>query len=274
MSLINSTYFIGDLTIAGLTRPEVSERLAVFISKYEDEFLRSVLGYPLYKSFLAGLSEDPVNQMWLDILEGKEYEYSGRARQWRGLIMLPPGQTLSINPAGQEFLRPGGSGEFDPVVGAVTLTIPPAYVGRYFSVERRGTGELRPDEFEVSGNTLTLIGMPPWNSEETVILSKNPSIGISGAGDDLKSPIANYVYWHWMKDNTTQTVGLGEVSSKAENAAVVSPSTKMVRAWNEMSECITELYRFLDTNYSVYTDWNSGADVWRRDFRPTNVFGI
>lgn len=273
MSLIDQTYFVGDLTIAGRTKTEVSERLALFIEKYEDEFLRNLFGYPMYKALLDGLSQVTVDQRWLDILEGKEFQYSSRTRQWGGLIMLATGQTLTINPAGQQTLISGGAGAYDPTVGASTLTLPPAFVNSYFIIERRGTGQLRSDEYSVSGNTLTLVGMPAWNNGETIILSKNPSIGIAGPGTLAKSPIANYVYWHWLKDQTTQTVGLGEVASKSENAQLVSPATKMVRAWNEMSEWVEELYYFMQTSYADYPEWQFGDSNFSK-FRKTNMFGI
>lgn len=274
MALIDQTYFKGDLTIAGLDRQQVVERLQLFIEKYEDEFLRELFGYEFYKALLNGLSQVSVEQRWLDILEGKEFQYGGYTRQWRGLIILPPGQTLSINPAGKEYLTPGGAGAYDPVVGTLTITLPPAFVGTFFIIERRDTGELKPMvEYTVSGNTLTMIGLPVWNAGETIILSKNPSLVTGGAGEQPKSPIANYVYWHWMKDATTQTVALGQVKSKSENAEIVSPAEKMVRAWNEMSEWVEELYYYFNANYSVYPEWRFENDGFRK-MRRTNTFGI
>lgn len=259
--------------IAGLSKTEVSQRLSLFIEKYEQEFLQDLFGYPLYKALINGLSQVSVEQRWLDILEGAEFQYNARTRKWKGLIILPAGQTLVINAAGQQTLIAGGAGTYDPAVGGLTLTLPPGFVNSYFIIERRGTGQLRSDEYTVAGNLLTLVGMPAWNSSETIILSKNPSIGVSGTGTLVKSPIANYVYWQWIKDQTTQTVGLGEVSSKSENAINVSPVNKMVRAWNEMSEWLGDLYYFMQTNYQIYPEWQFSDSRWSQ-FRKTNVFGI
>lgn len=50
------------------------------------------------------------------------------------------------------------------------------------------------------------------------------------------SPIANYVYYFYMRNNVTQTTGIGEGKGKAENATIGINNDKMVRAWNEMSE--------------------------------------
>lgn len=189
MSLIDQTYFVGDLTIAGRNKPEVAERLTLFIEKYEDEFLRDVFGFSFYKALKSQWANYPtVDQRWLDLFDGKEYEYSGRSKQYRGLL------------------------------------------------------------FE--------------NTD-----------GFSSGTGQMMSPVANYVYWHWLKDQTTQTVGLGEVSSKSENASLVSPATKMVRAWNEMSEWVDELYYFMQTNYADYPEWKFGDSDFGK-FRRTNTFGI
>lgn len=189
MAIINQTYFVGDLAIAGLDRPAVVERLNLFIEKYEDEFLRNVFGYGLYKALKAQWASYPaVDEKWLDLFDGKDYEYSGRQRQFRGLV------------------------------------------------------------FE--------------NSD-----------GFSSGTGQLMSPIANYIYWHYQKDVTTQTVGLGQAQSKAENAAMVSPATKMVRAWNEMSEWVDEFYKFIQTNYADYPEWDfDNSSIWK--FKRTNEFGI
>lgn len=273
MSLIDYTYFKGDLTIAGLDREANVQRLALFIDKYEDEFLRKLLGYPLYKAFINGLSQVSVEQRWLNILQGAEYQWNTRTEQWRGLIILPPGQSVNISPAGQEVLIAGGPGQFDPVAGQLTLDIPTSMQGVSFIIERRGTGQLTPSEFSIAGTVLTLVGMPAWNNGETIILSKGPSISLGVNSGPNKSPIANYVYWNYIKDQTTQTVSLGETASKSENASMVSPATKMVRAWNEMSEWLGELYRFMQMNYSSYPEWTFSDSCWNYFFR-TNVYGI
>jgi hypothetical protein len=273
MALIDQSYFVGDLTIAGLDRPAVQQRLNLFIDKYEDEFLRNLLGHPLYTAFLNGLSAVTVDHKWLDLLQGKEYQYGGRTRQWRGLVILPPGQTISLSPAGRLDLVAGGQGANDPVVGEFTIALPAQFVNTYFTIERRGIGELRTDEYSVTGNTLTLVGQPAWNISETIILKKSVSVLSAGAGSTYLSPIANYVYWYWMTDDTTQTVGLGQQASKVENAIQVSPATKMVRAWNEMNEWVAEFHRFMITTQADYPEWTQANHNYSK-FAKTNVFGI
>lgn len=52
---------------------------------------------------------------------------------------------------------------------------------------------------------------------------------------ELRSPVANYVYWQYRASNATNTVSTGgEVKAKHANAEGVSVDTKMVRAWNKM----------------------------------------
>lgn len=59
-----------------------------------------------------------------------------------------------------------------------------------------------------------------------------------------ESPIANYVYYWWKRNEVTDSVGIGEVKPQAENASPASAVHKMVRAWNEM----------VDWNYRI-SDW-------------------
>lgn len=94
-------------------------------------------------------------------------------------------------------------------------------------------------------------------------------------GNLKQSMIANYVYWHWLKDQNTQTVGLGEVATQAQNAILVSPMKKMNRAWNEMSRMVAELFYFLQSNRDDYPEWTDTNWILRqRFFAPQNQFGI
>ena len=71
-----------------------------------------------------------------------------------------------------------------------------------------------------------------------------------------ESPIANYVYYWYIRDVTVQTVGVGQVKSKAENATIVSPAGKMVRAWNEMVQWNWLSVQYLRDNLDLYPDWS------------------
>jgi hypothetical protein len=188
---IDETYFVGALNIPNTDKDYVLQRLTSFIDTLELELLQDVLGYPLYKAFVAATGDyDPdasnasIDQKWLNILEGAEYTgRDNRLHFWKGLL------------------------------------------------------------FE--------------------------------QGTTPRSLIANYVYYYWLKDNTTQTVGIGEATAKAENSDNASPMIKMVSAWNEMSEWINDLICFIDVHQDTYTEWCS-SDKWSvlRKFRKINQFGI
>lgn len=72
--------------------------------------------------------------------------------------------------------------------------------------------------------------------------------------DDTKeSPVANYVYYFYMRDNYTQTVGVGEVKAKAENSVMSNNDAKMVRAWNEMVLWVDDLRPWFVDNQLYYS---------------------
>jgi hypothetical protein len=57
-----------------------------------------------------------------------------------------------------------------------------------------------------------------------------------------QTPIANYIWWWYQRDNVTLSSSMGELKGKAENAGSASIVMKQYRAWNEMST-ITDLLR-------------------------------
>ncbi len=61
----------------------------------------------------------------------------------------------------------------------------------------------------------------------------------------LLSPIANYVYYWYTRDNASQTTASGEKSDKISESVNVGPAMKQMRAWNEMVAMNYDLYSFL-----------------------------
>lgn len=159
MSLIDETYFIGELNIPNLNEDSEIERLQLFIDKYEPKFLIELLGYGLYKDFKAGLLINPIEDKWKALRDGGEYTYNGILNRWNGV--------------------------------------------------------------KHSGSSM----------------------------------IANYVYYWWMRNEVTQTTGIGEVASKSENSVRVSASGKMTSAWNEMVLQVWALTSFLNANATDYPAW-------------------
>lgn len=94
-------------------------------------------------------------------------------------------------------------------------------------------------------------------------------------GTGKKSPIANYVYWHWMENEATVTTGTGEKKAANQNAVDASPAVKMVRAWNEMIDMNWELIEFLLSNQSDYPEFiNYFFRIPRSIIIKQNVVGI
>lgn len=50
----------------------------------------------------------------------------------------------------------------------------------------------------------------------------------------IKPMLVNYIYYYYLRNQSTLSAGISEVKPKAENARPVSSVDKQVRAWNEM----------------------------------------
>lgn len=110
------------------------------------------------------------------------------------------------------------------------------------------------------GNTVKWMGIAPMPEPGSVF---------------KQSLVANYVYWHWQKSMVTQSVGIGEAATTAENAVMVSPGLKMIRAYNEMVDWVRELYRFIDSHQSDYPELDYSIKYCAlRQFYHVNQFGI
>lgn len=83
MSLISVSYFAND----DLDIPQGTySTLANYITKFETEYIKRVLGYDLYK-LIAAYDESTSPQVIKDIVEGKEYDYDTNHKvNWEGLI--------------------------------------------------------------------------------------------------------------------------------------------------------------------------------------------
>lgn len=276
MPLIDRSYFIGELDIPNTHTAEIQERLDWFIEKHEPQLLRDLLGYPLSKAFMTGLMGAPVEQKWIDLLEGVEYtDLYGNVHKWMGLVSQPIDLINALDASNSIAVIVGRGQQYDPVVGANSVTIPPALVGKEFIVVQRTYGQLLPSEYSIVGNTLTLTAPTVFEIGD-VYFYKSATLALGTVTGSVKqSLIANYIYYHWHRDQATQSVGIGEVATKAENATRVSPAVKMVRAWNEMIDWIKEMVLFLDTRRADYPEWDDqDRHFMRRKFWYINEFNI
>lgn len=71
---------------------------------------------------------------------------------------------------------------------------------------------------------------------------------------DFKYALTCYVYWWYLRDNTSYTGGSGVVKSNSENASNVSPVHKLCKAWNDMVTINREIATDIDlTVYPEFT---------------------
>lgn len=79
--------------------------------------------------------------------------------------------------------------------------------------------------------------------------------------NDLTSPIANYIYYWYLRKNASRTTVRGEKSDKQPTSDSSSSINKQVRAWNEMVRMSCSLVDFLlnkkEDGEKVYTDFKT-----------------
>jgi len=78
---------------------------------------------------------------------------------------------------------------------------------------------------------------------------------LSASGGFKRSPIANYVFWNFINERASITVGVGEVIPLVENGIRISPAYKMAAAWNEMVDLIFVLNDYVTINKANYPDY-------------------
>lgn len=91
MSLIDTTYFVNDLNVPLSSNTTLNAVFTQAIARYEDEILKDLLGYALWREFTdAVASESPLAQKWVDLKDGAEFsfEFGGNTinTKWNGLV--------------------------------------------------------------------------------------------------------------------------------------------------------------------------------------------
>lgn len=82
-----------------------------------------------------------------------------------------------------------------------------------------------------------------WKGMKTTIESNKYSI------------VAYFVYYNWLRRNTTVTTANGEQNNTSEAAKPASSINKQVRVWNTMVDWGNELYQYLQANVNDYPEW-------------------
>lgn len=297
MALIDHTYFEAEIFIPGRENQDILEKLQEFIETNEPVLLRELLGYELWKAFNEGLQEETPLQKWIDLRDGAEFTaFNGYKTMWMGLTGkygLPgfSGAQPQVTTQVPYQYKVGrglsegtpGDGDYwaDPETGDTEL-IDERINGASkaeLRVHEAGYGDKLNSEYDLlEGGGISLTGGKTFNLNtawfiyhQKVVQAESPE-----PGDTYDSSIiANYMYCRWMKKEHTQSVRLGEVKPKMENADQYNAGAKIVSAWNKMSEWIMVMAEFLEVNRATYPEWNRhNKGAMKRKFHPINQFGI
>lgn len=92
----------------------------------------------------------------------------------------------------------------------------------------------------------------------------------------LQSPIADYVYYWYLRDSVNNMTGPGMVQAMMENATPVSSVKQQARVYNNMVDKTILLIEFLRANYTVYPEWqlHSGTYQVSRFMQKINAFNF
>lgn len=104
-------------------------------------------------------------------------------------------------------------------------------------------------------------------------LDKWLGLKVDLGGGKFASVIANYVYAKYMEDNMSFSTGSGEKIIEQQTSQTVSPSVKIIRAWNEMVDQLNVLVQFMMSDRVTYAAYSTSYSD-RSLFRKTNPLGI
>lgn len=306
MSLINSSYFIGPLTIAQLGQISVQDNLNLFINRAEPQLLEAALGYDLWQDFMTGLEQPVIDPKWLALRDGVTFKSvsswpgwywrftwfnryywmnSRRSIHFPGFaapisfttpaISVPQIVLIAGNPAG----NPTASVP-NPVANTSSYTWS-GLANATYTIERRGTGTMIIGvDYLLTNNNQTITLLKPgdvFGNGEIFILKFTQSVMTGAPSSSYISPIAGYVYYNWVRDQQTMNTGAGVVKVKTENADRSNPSQRMADAWNQMALDIFKMWQYLESQWyidpSVYPSYDRTM-IDYAFFQPINIFNI
>lgn len=281
MAIIDASYFVADLTIAQKSATGVASSLDSLIVDKESELLTDLLGYELYRDLLSGLEQPTVEQKWADLLYGKEYtDRSSILRKYMGLTSAPSSILANFYWPDDIEVEVGSGDDHAPAAGTREYHNP-FLTGKQFRVYRRGTGQLSANDITKVSDGFVMTASPTaWVSGEIFFIQFTAPAPLTGPATVTtpavkKSPIANYVYWHWLQNEATSTTGTGEKVADNQNSVNASPGNKMIRAWNQMVKWNWDLIEFLLSNGDVYPQFqNHYSRIPKGILKQQNLFGI
>jgi len=97
MSLIDTSYFVRDISAPVSSNATLNSNLTNSILRYENEILKSLLGYSLWKEFTDAIAASvltlnpvPLAQKWVDLKNGAEFSFELNGTtittKWNGLV--------------------------------------------------------------------------------------------------------------------------------------------------------------------------------------------
>lgn len=95
----------------------------------------------------------------------------------------------------------------------------------------------------------------------------------NGLNVEDASPIANYIWYWFSRDNASFFTSMGEVKGKTENASIASVMTKQTRVWKEMIDITHQLWEFLSANSTVYPEFDI-CQVDQDELQRINIFNL
>ena len=85
----------------------------------------------------------------------------------------------------------------------------------------------------------------------------------------LLSPIADYVYFYYMRFHLTQTTRSGEITTQVDNGTLTGSNFKQVAAYNRASEQALTIREWIEERLTTYTTYNGSYC-----FEYLNTLGI
>lgn len=307
MSLIDTTYFVGPLTIAQLGQPAVADNLTLFINRAEPQILEAALGYDLWQDFLTGLQQPVIDPRWLALLNGVQFTSVSNWPNWyAGFSMYNwyywlnsqrsmyfPGfatqQSFVPNtPLSPQITLIAGNATGNPtpkwpnpVVGANSYTYS-GLANATYTINRRGVGPLIEGiDYALSNNNQMFTLLAPgdkWGNGDVLILNLVSANNVGAPSNQYVSPIAGYVYYLWVRDQISIDTGAGVVQPNPENASRANPGWRMVDAWKQMAMDIFKLWQYLEAMYiqegpNYYASYDR-TKINYAFFQPLNTFNI
>lgn len=279
-NLINSSFFVREITIPNLNDTRVLERLNMYIQKYEPLFLQEALGYYLYKALLSESNGYYSRQFLGNELRNDEQIKVGTTSglvaftnsfTFDGTLAKPDyrGYNIVISEinGGQGILTKNVDFSWDYQTGVFQFL----QTGNVFQPNQFYNVHFENNPFILSSGSTGLV------TDRMVDLIFGKEYIVSGitynwqglVHEDM-SCIAYFVYYMLMSDMAQQVTTTNVSTVKGENAVNHSQEDKMLTAWNFMAEEVEELYSFLWNNQSTYPEFNiynlqHGARYFRKN---------